>query len=233
MVSPAPSQGNEMAYAVHTTTCTYLLDEGGVCRWIVSQQGVVPAHVRQCIGAQFVACVDVTVEGGLVGQLLVGARALFIQHTGERMVMLRTGPIQQVDDRRSAKPPSDLPGQPAPPPPPAAALWGPAHGHYGATVQKHSGATVQNSGGPPAPSPSNTTTRQQSDAFRDLQDVVAGVRGDGGARSPVPEIPNVRGAPVSFGVVAYHGEEQTITISKPTQVNGDSTFAEELPTRSR
>ena len=66
---------NEMAYAVHTATCSYLLDEGGVCRWIVSQQGVVPAHVRQCIGAQFVACLDLTVEGGLAGPLFYSNRS--------------------------------------------------------------------------------------------------------------------------------------------------------------
>src|SRR5690606_26264022 len=90
-MSYAPSQGNEMAYAVHTSTCTYLLDEDGICRWIVSQQGVVPHHVRQCIGAQFVACLDVTVEGALVPELRVGARALFVQNDGNRMVMLRTG----------------------------------------------------------------------------------------------------------------------------------------------
>jgi hypothetical protein len=99
-----PPPHYEMAYAVHTQACTYLLDEDGVCRWIVSQQGVVPAHVRQCIGAQFVACLDLAVEGGLVGELRLGARALFVQHTGEQMVLLRTGPIHHVDDRRAQQP---------------------------------------------------------------------------------------------------------------------------------
>jgi hypothetical protein len=94
----------EMAYAVHTAACTYLLDETGVCRWIVSQQGVVPSHVRQCIGAQFVACLDLQVEGGLVGSLVAGGRALFVGHTGENMVLLRTGEIQHVDDRRGSGP---------------------------------------------------------------------------------------------------------------------------------
>jgi hypothetical protein len=89
-----------MAYAVHTRTCTYLLDEDGVCRWIVSQQGVVPAHVRQCIGAQFVACIDLRVTGALIGELRPGARALFVCHSDQNMVMLRTGDITQVDDRR-------------------------------------------------------------------------------------------------------------------------------------
>jgi hypothetical protein len=91
----------EMAYAVHTRTCTYLLDADGVCRWIVSQQGVVPPHIQQCIGAQFVACLDFQIDGGLSGDLRVGGRALFVRHGSDKMVLLRTGTIQHVDDRRT------------------------------------------------------------------------------------------------------------------------------------
>jgi hypothetical protein len=91
---------HEMAYAVHTRTCTYLLDGTGVCRWVVSVRGAVPQHIRQCIGAQFVACLDLEVDGGLVAELRPGARGLLVRNTGERMVLLRTGNILQVDDRR-------------------------------------------------------------------------------------------------------------------------------------
>jgi hypothetical protein len=97
-----------MAYAVHTRTCTYLLDEDGICRWIVSHRGLVPGHVRQCIGAQFVACLDLSEEGGLTGELRPGTRALFVRHFEDHLVLLRTGPIQSIDDRRDqlpAKPP--------------------------------------------------------------------------------------------------------------------------------
>jgi len=106
-----------MAFAVHTKACTYLLSDDGVCRWIVSQQGVVSDHVRQCIGAQFVACLDLTAEGGLVGELSVGGRALFVRQDDERLVLLRTGPIEHVDDRRQqeTRPRDDAP-------PPAAAV---------------------------------------------------------------------------------------------------------------
>jgi hypothetical protein len=116
-----------MAYAVHTDTCTYLLDDDGVCRWIVSQRGVVPAHVQQCIGAQFVACLDMKVIGGLLGTLSVGARALFVKNTGTQMIMLRTGRIEHVDDRRAGAQEEDEPrglvaasanSPPEPPPPP-------------------------------------------------------------------------------------------------------------------
>jgi len=100
-MAAAPPTTYEMAYAVHTRTCTYLLDEEGVCRWIVSPEGVVPSHVRQAIGAQFVACLDLTVEGGLVGDLRIGGMALFVRHSDPtRMVLMRTAPIMRVDDRR-------------------------------------------------------------------------------------------------------------------------------------
>ena len=147
-MSYAPPQGNEMAYAVHTSTCTYLLDEDGICRWIVSQQGVVPHHVRQCIGAQFVACLDVTVEGALVPELRVGARALFVQNDGNRMVMLRTGHIHHVDDRRAQLRTGDRT------PPPAAAVRDSGHGQYGKPPKPIPGITAV-----PPPPPSFGTVR--------------------------------------------------------------------------
>ncbi len=115
-----------MAFAVHTKACTYLLSDDGVCRWIVSQQGVVSDHVRQCIGAQFVACLDLAVDGGLVGGLSVGGRALFVRHDDARLVLLRTGPIEHVDDRRQQeiRPPDDAP-------PPAAAMRESQGAQYG------------------------------------------------------------------------------------------------------
>ncbi|MSP24261.1 MAG: hypothetical protein EXR75_03665 [Myxococcales bacterium] len=98
---PTDSRGLDLAYAVHTATCTYLLDDGGVCRWIVSPRGVVPTHVLRAIGAQFVACIDVAEPGGLVGDLRPGCTALFVLSEETRMVLLRTAAIDRVDDRRS------------------------------------------------------------------------------------------------------------------------------------
>lgn len=93
-----PPRAADMAYAVHTQTCTYLLDPSGICRWIASRQGVVPEHVQQCMGAQFVACLDLSERGGLVGELRPGAMGLFVRLDGSgRMVLLRTAAIQQVD----------------------------------------------------------------------------------------------------------------------------------------
>src|SRR4030095_10526701 len=105
MASRLPDEPEpEMAYAVHTRTCTYLLDHTGVCRWVVSVRGAVPQHIRQCIGAQFVACLDLEVDGGLVPELRPGSRALLVRHTPDRMVLLRPGNILQVDDRRMTEP---------------------------------------------------------------------------------------------------------------------------------
>ncbi len=131
MVNPPSSDADgydqrEMAFAVHTRACTYLLSADGVCRWIVSKQGIVSEHVRQCIGAQFVACLDLTVAGGLVGELAVGGRALFVRHDDDRLVLLRTGQVEQVDDRRlQEESPDDQV------PPPAAAVRATSGSQYG------------------------------------------------------------------------------------------------------
>ena len=93
---------SDIAYAVHTATCTYLLDEDGICRWAQAAGhpgGAAPPGADRCVGAQFVACVDVRAEGGLVGDLRLGGSALFVRSEGARMVMLRTLPIERVEVR--------------------------------------------------------------------------------------------------------------------------------------
>jgi hypothetical protein len=93
----------EVAYAVHTRTCTFLLDAEGVCRWIVSRTGMVPPEVRRCVGAQFVACLHEELEGGLAGELIIGAAALFVKPDDEaRMMLLRSGAILRIDQRGKA-----------------------------------------------------------------------------------------------------------------------------------
>lgn len=97
---------SETNYAVHTQTCTYLLDEDGICRWIVSPTGMVPPDVRLCVGAQFVACIDLRIGGALVGELRIGASALFVRTDAEsgRAVLLRTRVIEHVEFRRDVDP---------------------------------------------------------------------------------------------------------------------------------
>jgi hypothetical protein len=107
----------DVRYAVHTRSCTFLLDDEGLCHFIVSRTGMVPPDVRGCVGSQFVACLHPELEGGLAGELIVGAAALFVTQEAEtgKMVLLRTGPIVYVELRGS-----DLAYEPSvdlPPPP--------------------------------------------------------------------------------------------------------------------
>lgn len=87
----------EMVYAVHTRTCTYMLDEEGVCGWVVSPAGSYTED--RCIGAQFVACLDLRAPGGLVGELRVGASGLFARRESGRFILLKTSVIERVDYR--------------------------------------------------------------------------------------------------------------------------------------
>lgn len=102
-----------VAYAVHTKTCTFLLDREGLCHWIVSRHGMVPPEIRGCVGAQFVASLHAELDGLLAGELLIGSAALFVKHDPEtdKLVLLRTGTILHVEDReagRSSQPPRPL-----------------------------------------------------------------------------------------------------------------------------
>ncbi|AKT41715.1 hypothetical protein [Chondromyces crocatus] len=85
----------EMVYAVHTRTCTYMLDEEGVCGWVLSPSG--SEAQDRCMGAQFVACLDLRVDGGLVGELRVGAAGLFVRRESGRFVLLKTSVIERID----------------------------------------------------------------------------------------------------------------------------------------
>ena len=87
----------EMTYAVHTRTCIYLLDQEGVCGWALPTGEAPPIGAERCIGAQFVACLDLSVEGGLVGDLRLGTSALFARQENGRLVLLRTQAIEHVD----------------------------------------------------------------------------------------------------------------------------------------
>ena len=89
----------DMAYAVHTRSCTYLLDDDGICRWTLAPTGVPVPGADRYLGAQFVACLDVREQGGLVGELRIGAAALFARSENGRLVLLRTPQIEFVEHR--------------------------------------------------------------------------------------------------------------------------------------
>ncbi|MCS6899312.1 MAG: hypothetical protein NZX77_06040 [Polyangiaceae bacterium] len=92
-------------YAVHTEACTYLLDDNGLCCRILSPGGLVTSGMSAAIGAQFVACLDLTLPGGLVAELRVGSAALFAtQDERGRYMLLRTSPIRHIEARQSSQP---------------------------------------------------------------------------------------------------------------------------------
>ncbi|NUO49722.1 MAG: hypothetical protein HOV80_12780 [Polyangiaceae bacterium] len=103
------SSVEDATYAVHTRSCTFLLDDEGLCRFIVSRTGMVPPDIRGCVGSQFVACLHPDLEGGLAGELIVGAAALFAKQEAPsgKMILLRSGPILYVELRDAASPPTD------------------------------------------------------------------------------------------------------------------------------
>jgi hypothetical protein len=124
------------AYAVHTRTCTFLLDAEGICRWIVSRTGMVPPEIRRSVGAQFVACIHPDLDGLLAGELVIGAAALFVKREpqGERFELMRSGTIVHIELR----------GAKASLPPPGAVL---------------SDDTLDLSGGPPLSVPPTVGAR--------------------------------------------------------------------------
>ena len=96
---------DKVAYAVHTRSCTFLLDANGLCHWIVSRTGVLPTEVRGCVGAQFVACLHPELEGSLAGELVIGAAALFVKQDDESgaFALMRSGVILHVEQRGAAR----------------------------------------------------------------------------------------------------------------------------------
>lgn len=96
---------DKVVYAVHTRSCTFLLDAEGLCHWIVSRTGALPPDVRGCVGAQFVACLHPDLPGLLAGELVLGAAALFTKTEADtgRAVLMRSGSIVHVEQRGSLR----------------------------------------------------------------------------------------------------------------------------------
>ena len=65
----------EIAYTAHTETCTLLLDAEGICRSVLAASNApslrigrpkrIPASAEKCIGAQYVATLDLRDPGGM------------------------------------------------------------------------------------------------------------------------------------------------------------------------
>ena len=103
----------DIAYAALTESCTFMLDAEGICRWVVASNPASPANkagarrweksqqaAARCIGAQYVASLDVSTSGGLVDMPRVGVPMLFarVDRNG-RVSLVRTGPVLRFEDR--------------------------------------------------------------------------------------------------------------------------------------
>lgn len=97
-----------VAYAATTEGCTFLLDEDGVCRRVLLRHerrtdatlgGRTRSQAaRRCIGAQYVAAIDVRVEGGLVPMPRLGMPMLFAYTDDDgRLAVVRTGPLTRFE----------------------------------------------------------------------------------------------------------------------------------------
>jgi hypothetical protein len=98
-----------IAYSATTEGCTFLLDEEGVCRRVVlrherrSADATIGGRTRtqaarRCIGAQYVASIDVRTEGGLVPMPRIGTPMLFAYTDDDgRLAVVRTGPLSRFE----------------------------------------------------------------------------------------------------------------------------------------
>lgn len=108
-----------VAYAATTEGCTFLLDEDGVCRRVILRHerrsadatlgGRTRAQAaRRCIGAQYVASIDVRAEGGLVPMPRLGTPMLFAYTDDDgRFAVVRTGPLARFETLGAAR--EDIP----------------------------------------------------------------------------------------------------------------------------
>jgi len=114
----------EATCLIHTPRCIYALDEDGICTEVVPTTPGPVRDAQRCRGAQYVACLDMRTEEGLIAEPRVGARALFVgRGTGLRMALIKTATITRVE-RPEPEPFTRRnlcsPGKDAPPRPPKA-----------------------------------------------------------------------------------------------------------------
>jgi hypothetical protein len=100
----------EIAYTAHTETCTLLLDGEGICRSVLAASSAavanghgnrssrIPASAERCIGAQYVATLDVHEPGGMVPLPKPGAQMLFArtEPTG-RVTLIRSATVVRFE----------------------------------------------------------------------------------------------------------------------------------------
>jgi hypothetical protein len=99
----------DISYAAHTASCTFLLDDEGICRRIVmapkGKRRESSQTALKCVGAQYVASLDGSAAGGLVEMPRVGAAMLFA-HVDERgrVSLVRTSVLTSFESRAGEDP---------------------------------------------------------------------------------------------------------------------------------
>ena len=128
------------AYAAHAGSNTFLLDDDGICRRILTRgknRQSTNKSTQRCLGAQYVASLDFDSESGLVERPKEGCPLLFarVDEHG-RVSLVRTAPLERFEevdreldteehlaletlgfdeDRRRTRPPPPTRREPAPP----------------------------------------------------------------------------------------------------------------------
>jgi hypothetical protein len=100
----------DISYAAYTDSATFMLDAKGIVLWVApspSREGTGEMWrgreaADRCVGAQYVASVDMDVAGGLVELPKIGAPLIFaaVDETG-RVSLLRSGPLLRFEAKTS------------------------------------------------------------------------------------------------------------------------------------
>ena len=90
-------------YEAFTEACSFGLDETGVCVSVTAKPGASAAMLAiagRCLGAQYVASLDASVDGLLAPLPKPGTRLLFARtEESGRIVLVRSGPLEHFISR--------------------------------------------------------------------------------------------------------------------------------------
>jgi hypothetical protein len=97
-------------YEAFTESCSFGLDEAGICVRVTAKAGAKPAMLAiagRCLGAQYVASLDASVEGLLAQLPKPGTRLLFARTEADgRIVLVRSGPLERFMTREVEETPA-------------------------------------------------------------------------------------------------------------------------------
>ncbi len=99
-----PPKLPDLAYAAHAGSNTFLLDEEGICRRILTKgRAKSSKSTQRCLGAQYVASLDFSSESGLVERPKEGCPLLFarVDEHG-RVSLVRTAPLERFEEVKRA-----------------------------------------------------------------------------------------------------------------------------------